>query len=89
MNRTNHLRLCDVKKRVREIFSGRTVIAGQLRWEDPEHSNGLIEDLRRDVLRAIANGSTIARKLANEVVDLPYADYGSEPSTEEKSHEPS
>jgi hypothetical protein len=73
------LTLAEVKKRVEEILSKRTVSNGRSRWDDPEAVNGLIDDLRKDVVRAIARGSKVPYALARAIVDLPYAHYGSEP----------
>ena len=39
----------------------------------------MVDDLRRDVIRAIADGSKISRALLRAVADLPFAHYGSEP----------
>lgn len=75
------LTLTEVKRRVDEILSRRTVSKGRSRWEDPEASNNLIEDLRKDVIQAIASGSKVPYALARAIVDLPYAHYGSEPFT--------
>jgi hypothetical protein len=79
MPKPKHLTLTDVKRRFEEILSKRRVTEGRVRWEDPEATNDLIEDLRTDVIRAIAKGSKVPYALARAVVDLPEVGYGSEP----------
>lgn len=85
-NKPKILTLAEVKLRIAEILQRRTITNDKSRWLDPEVSNDLIEDLRKDVIQAIAQGSKVPYALARAIVDLPYAHYGSEP-IDENSHE--
>lgn len=81
-NKPKILTIAEVKLRIAEILKRRTITNDKSRWLDPEVSNALIEDLRKDVIQAIAQGSKVPYALARAIVDLPYAHYGSEPIDE-------
>jgi len=66
----------EVQDRVKEILARRSVACGKSSWIDPEGVQGLIDDLREDVIQAIANGSKVPYALTRCIAELPRVHYG-------------
>lgn len=77
---TNKLtvRLC--RERTQEIVELHKQIKSGYRGMSLEHVQGLIDDLREDVIQTIANGSKCPYALTRLIADLPRVDY-STPAT--------
>ena len=70
----------EVQERVKEILARRSVTCGKSSWIDPEGVQGLIDDLRTDVIQAIADGSKVPYALTRCIAELPRVHYGTIPS---------
>ena len=70
----------EVQDRVKEILARRSVACGKSSWIDPEGVQGLIDDLREDVIQAIANGSKVPYALTRCIAELPRVHYGTIPT---------
>jgi len=76
---TNKLtvRLC--RERTQEILELHKQIKNGYRGMSLEHVQGLIDDLREDVIQTIANGSKCPYALTRLIADLPRVHYGAMP----------
>jgi hypothetical protein len=70
----------EVQYRVKEILTRHSVACGKSSWIDPEGVQGLIDDLREDVIQAIAGGSKVPYALTRCIAELPRVHYGTIPS---------
>jgi hypothetical protein len=69
----------EVQERVKEILARRSIACGESSWIDPEGVQGLIDDLREDVIQAIAAGSKVPYALTRYIAELPRVHYGTIP----------
>jgi len=74
------LTLKEVQERVKAILARRTVACGKSSWQDPEGVQGLIDDLRTDVIQAIADGSKVPYALTRCISRVHYGTIPSEPA---------
>jgi hypothetical protein len=70
----------EVQDRVNEILARRSVACGKSSWINPEGVQGLIDDLREDVIQAIAAGSKVPYALTRCIAELPRVHYGTIPA---------
>jgi len=70
----------EVQDRVKEILARHSVACGKSSWIDPEGVQGLIDDLREDVIQAIAGGSKVPYALTRCIAELPRVHYGTIPT---------
>jgi hypothetical protein len=69
----------EVQDRVKKILARRVISDGKSSWPDPEGVQGLIDDLREDVIQAIAAGSKVPYALTRCIAELPRVHYGTIP----------